>query len=134
MGIYEKTYGKKGVFFLSKFGIFTKYEKVKTRRKIPKGGEINSCEKKNLQAINKKKLIDIGFRYSSSTELEIRFWTVSSRNAGVGYRMFEGLILVNQLETKIDLLYRQSRAVVLCFAAMVFTIREVYFLMAIIYH
>jgi hypothetical protein len=49
-----------------------------------------------------KKLIDTGVRGRSSRDLEIRFWTVSPpvKEDGI-LDVFEGLILVNQLEPKI---------------------------------
>lgn len=42
----------------------------------------------DLTGIRIKKLIDYGLRDSSSMDLEIRFWTVSSRRTGnqdIGY-------------------------------------------------
>ena len=51
----------------------------------------------------KKKLIDIGLA-GSSMDMEIRFWTVSPAETGLRTLDVEGLILVNQLETKISLL------------------------------
>ena len=62
--------------------------------------------KRLLRLLNiniKKKLIDIGLA-GSSMDLEIRFWTVSSAIAELRILDVEGLILVNQLETKISLL------------------------------
>jgi hypothetical protein len=59
-------------------------------------------------------------------DLEIRFWTVSPVQPGLRISDM-GLILVNQLITKIYKGKWIARALLLCFVAMVFTVAQVYF-------
>lgn len=47
-------------------------------------------------------MIDIGCRVGFQWIMEIMLWTVSLAKRESGYWMFEGLILANQLATKID--------------------------------
>ncbi|HET6996728.1 MAG TPA: hypothetical protein VFI06_17165, partial [Chitinophagaceae bacterium] len=71
-----------------------------------------------------KKLIDIGLRYGLQRIWKSGFGRFLPQG-GIRILDVEGLILVNQLVTKIYNRAWIARALVLCFAAMVFTVEQV---------